>query len=243
VSQNDRCYACGQAATSSEHVPPKCIFPEFKDAGIDYRKQLITVPSCDLHNSQKSKDDEFLLLALVVYFGNNEAGNEHFFQKVMRAVRRAPIAFQKLIDDSFPVAGPAGAGAGLAFDRARFDREIEMIVRALYFYHTGSILSLPVTVESPVFLIRQGAELIADSTAVAISEAVRGVIGSGTPFEGANPDIFQYRFRHEAKDDIFAVEMKFYERFVVVGSAIKRPTEPVSEPAVVQQDTSIEKLG
>jgi hypothetical protein len=234
MSPKDRCYACGQPATSSEHVPPKCIFLELKDAGVDYRKQLITVPSCDVHNSQKSKDDEFLLLALAVYFGNNSAGNDHFFQKVMRAVRRAPIAFQKLIDESFPVAAPAGAGVALAFDRERFDREMEMIVRALYFHYTGSILSLPVTVESPVFLVRQGAELIADSAAAAISQAVRGFIGPGTPSEGANPDIFQYRFRHEPKDDIFAVEMKFYERLLVVGNTIKRPPEPSAQPAVGQ---------
>ena len=32
------CYMCDEIATSDEHVPPKCIFPEVKDLGIDYRK-------------------------------------------------------------------------------------------------------------------------------------------------------------------------------------------------------------
>ena len=59
------CYMCTSAATSVEHVPPRCLFPEQKDLpiGVDLRKQLITVPSCDIHNSRKSKDDEYLFYA------------------------------------------------------------------------------------------------------------------------------------------------------------------------------------
>ena len=43
------CYMCEKESTSSEHVPPKCLFPEKKDLpdGVDLRKSLITVPSCD----------------------------------------------------------------------------------------------------------------------------------------------------------------------------------------------------
>ena len=33
--------------------------------GIDYRKNLITVPACDAHNLQKSKDDEYLQLLVI----------------------------------------------------------------------------------------------------------------------------------------------------------------------------------
>src|SRR5207249_7535044 len=58
-----QCYMCDRQATSHEHVPPKCIFPERKDTdGQDLRAQLITVPSCDIHNSKKSKDDESLMV-------------------------------------------------------------------------------------------------------------------------------------------------------------------------------------
>lgn len=34
------CYYCGKPATSTEHVPPKALFPEQKDSpeGVDYRK-------------------------------------------------------------------------------------------------------------------------------------------------------------------------------------------------------------
>jgi len=240
MSQFNQCYACTQPATSAEHVPPRCIFPELKDAGIDYRKNLITVPSCDLHNTAKSHDDEFLLFALVVHFQNNQAGNDHFFTKVMRAVGRAPAAFQKMIADSFPVSGASGEGAALQFNRVRFDREIEMIVRALYFYHTNAILSLPVAVESPTFFILQGSKLVPDSTAVNIAACAREFIGSMTPFEGENPDIFRYRFRNEPAANVFTVEMNFYEHFLVVGNATKGNAEPLSNSSAVQPETSLE---
>ena len=54
---------CDSSARSREHVPPRNLFPEAHESGgVDYRINLITVPSCDAHNSAKSKDDEFLML-------------------------------------------------------------------------------------------------------------------------------------------------------------------------------------
>ena len=73
INGRTTCYMCEQANTTPEHVPPKCIFPEVKDLGIDYRKSLITVPSCDAHNLRKSKDDEYLMFVLTCSITNNEA--------------------------------------------------------------------------------------------------------------------------------------------------------------------------
>ena len=36
------------ARTTKEHIPPKAFFPK------DQRNQLLTVPSCELHNNAKS---------------------------------------------------------------------------------------------------------------------------------------------------------------------------------------------
>lgn len=70
------CYMCEKESTSVEHAPPRCIFPEQKDLqpGEDYRVNLITVPSCDEHNMQKSKEDEYLLYILPSTIGSNEVG-------------------------------------------------------------------------------------------------------------------------------------------------------------------------
>jgi len=89
MKASDECYFCGQPATSREHVPPLCIFPEAKDSfGKDYRKNLITVPSCDEHNLKKSKDDEFLMACVTPTVGNNGAAYIQTKTKLRRAFER-----------------------------------------------------------------------------------------------------------------------------------------------------------
>jgi hypothetical protein len=86
---NKKCYMCDNDATSREHIPPLCLFPEAKDTnGINFRKSLITVPSCEIHNSKKSDDDEFLMFSLSGLMKNNIVGNIHHITKVNRALRR-----------------------------------------------------------------------------------------------------------------------------------------------------------
>jgi hypothetical protein len=86
LEEKPQCYACESPATGREHVPPRCLFPT--ELGSDFRKNLITVPSCDEHNTAKSDDDEFLLASLAGIIGCNDVGMAHKFTKVNRAIRR-----------------------------------------------------------------------------------------------------------------------------------------------------------
>lgn len=54
-----KCYFCGGEVTGVEHIPPKSFFPKGK------RNELITVPSCDKHNQEKSKEDEYIRTILL----------------------------------------------------------------------------------------------------------------------------------------------------------------------------------
>jgi hypothetical protein len=84
------CYRCASRATSREHVPPRNLFPEASESGgVDYRLNLVTVPSCDAHNSAKSNDDEFLMVSLAGIFGSNSIGFMHRLGKVDRAVLKS----------------------------------------------------------------------------------------------------------------------------------------------------------
>lgn len=83
----ESCYACDSQSISREHVPPKCLFPT--ELGKNLRKDLITVPSCEVHNGKKSDDDEFLLASLAGIVGCNDIGRLHKFTKVDRAIRRS----------------------------------------------------------------------------------------------------------------------------------------------------------
>ena len=62
----ETCYACDNKAVSREHIPPKCFFPERKDFpnDKDYRRDLITVPSCIVHNLHKAYDDEYCFFVI-----------------------------------------------------------------------------------------------------------------------------------------------------------------------------------
>ena len=87
--QIQQCYMCDTIATTKEHVPPLCLFPEEKDIKTTiFRNNLITVPSCDTHNSRKSSDDEFLMGCLAGIVGNNVIGFFHAHTKVRRSLQR-----------------------------------------------------------------------------------------------------------------------------------------------------------
>lgn len=53
------CYFCGGEVTGVEHIPPRSFFPKGK------RNELITVGSCDIHNQEKSKEDEYVRAILL----------------------------------------------------------------------------------------------------------------------------------------------------------------------------------
>src|ERR1700689_4236746 len=88
----ESCYMCDVAATSREHVPAACFFPEQKDlpAGVDLRRNLFTVPSCDVHNSHKSEDDQYLWLVMMAVRGLNETGELMASTKGLRSINERP---------------------------------------------------------------------------------------------------------------------------------------------------------
>src|SRR4028119_384032 len=67
--ENVQCYCCEQTATTKDHIPPKCFFPEKKylsSNSPDYRSHLITIPSCSEHNNSRSRDDEYTAAVIVM---------------------------------------------------------------------------------------------------------------------------------------------------------------------------------
>ena len=81
------CYMCYAPATGREHFPPRCIFPEDRK----YRANLIKVPSCDEHNSKKSKCDEYLKFVLTAVGGMNELADVSLEEVLCGVLTIAPI--------------------------------------------------------------------------------------------------------------------------------------------------------
>lgn len=202
---------CDRDAVSSEHVPPKNLFPEQKDVGEDYRKHLITVPSCEIHNSAKSEDDEFLMVSLAGIFGNNSIGYLHKFTKVNRAIRRTS---NSLLDKAFKKRKHYHLKNDNEFleiiwgtpDHKRLINCFEHIAYGLHYHHLqkrfkGEVKVLLGYLHSKDESNNNFVQFLKDRAAIDLK---------GISFSGANQDIFYYQFTAPDEHGIYMVHMRFY---------------------------------
>lgn len=213
----DTCYFCGRVATSTEHVPPACLFPERKDLddGIDYRKNLITVPSCDEHNSQKSKDDEYIQLILVHGYFNNKAGRDHFYSKIVRAMSRRPALLAALYKDTVPVTIDGLPHVAVTIDPERFNRALERIVQGLCVKFFGERWPREIELHTPVLLAMD--EPNANNDNLLVTSLSKSIIGclADVARQGENQDIFWCQLLIDKAKDRLLCRMVFYGGFDV----------------------------
>jgi hypothetical protein len=215
----EKCYMCERGATSQEHVPPRCLFPEKKDLpeGVDLHKELIKVPSCDIHNTAKSQDDEFLLYCLCMNIANNSVAFRQFATKIMRSYNRRPGLMTTLIRENQKLI--AVDNNGTAFntliikpDTSRLNRCVDRIARALYLHKLrnqfdGQCRFLHDWIIQPDsklnVLVKDGGK---ERSAV---EHVKTYF-SGLDHEGQNPSVFRYRLEEPDERGLIALSMQFY---------------------------------
>lgn len=220
---------CGQPATTTEHVPPRSLFPEKKDLppGYDLRKSLITVPSCRTHNTKKSKDDEYLALVLTVARGNNQFGTHHFATKVMRAFTRRPLLL-RLYRDLQPVHIQSAETGMFTIDKPRFRRCIEHMVLALCFNDFRRKWPHPMYLDSPSLLHFDNPNLpMLLNAKFNFFQSINKHLGD-TPRKGANPEIFTYRMTVLKPHDLLLAHLVFYEGCQIMA---------VSHPKMMIQQT------
>lgn len=210
----DCCYMCERPPTSREHVPPRCLFPEGKDMdGELYRHNLITVLSCDLHNSAKSHDDEFLMVSLAGIIGNNSIGYRHKFGKVNKAVRRSA---NRLLEEVFVkkkhvfvVEVEPNKFIDVIWgtpDAERLRRCFEYIVRGLHTHHFGMSFRGEVRVHL-------GYLYPEEKNARAFAGLVKRKMEielDGKPKFGENPGVFFYQVTEEDRFGLYAMRLCFY---------------------------------
>jgi hypothetical protein len=210
----ETCYMCERVPSCTEHVPPKCLFPEKKDVGSDsFRKNLITVPSCDEHNSKKSDDDEFLMVSIAGIVGNNSIGYIHNMTKVNRALRRTSYKLlnkvfskkqhgQVRIKDNKFIDVIWGTP-----DVARLYRCFEHIAHGIYYHEFKSRFI------GEIKLI-MGFLTHKETDKNTFAEFIRhrfDVDVRNKPKEGFNQNIFYYQFIEPDKDRLIALKMCFYQ--------------------------------
>lgn len=220
------CYMCDAQESSREHVPPLCLFPEEKEIGRNFRKNLITVPSCAEHNLKKSSEDEyFRAVVLMIAVRSNAIAQHQFLGKFLRGVSRNRNNYSNFFTDINN--GVSGGNRVLQIDRVRFDKCIDHIARAIFFKCYGSKWQLPMTVASPSFLTTDKNEPIFNFSSHRAIEFTRQFLGQ-SPLHGDNPEIFKYRLRYETSSGLFAFAACFYDFFEIYSASSKEISDEIT---------------
>jgi hypothetical protein len=218
------CYMCSSPKSSVEHVPARGLFPKAKDLpeGVDLRKQLITVPACDVHNSEKSKDDEYLMYALVMGIQNNATAALQVKTKITRALSANPgvarllIQYQKPVKVEENATGEVHDTLALRVDAHRVHQALDHIGRALHFHHFGAKWPGPIQA-IPLFLLALEGEApeTFNSHLDTMGQAVEELL-STLPAYGANQDVFSYKVATPGPQIPVVMLLTFYEGSKVV---------------------------
>jgi hypothetical protein len=214
----DRCFACRNPATTREHVPPLCLFPETKNAegGRDLRRNLITVPACVDHNLAKSTDDEYFRWVVSTNVAANHVGTWQAVTKVARAHGRRPALGQSILEGAKNVTvvdsrtGLEYSTAEAPLDGARFTRVLDLVALGVYRHHFGESWSGTVRVH-PDFIADIGPEWTTDvDTARIVLFEVADRLFAPETKRGDNPDIFWYQVHESRMPDQCQMRLAFY---------------------------------
>ncbi|MGK7392604.1 MAG: hypothetical protein ACNS60_19780 [Candidatus Cyclobacteriaceae bacterium M2_1C_046] len=212
--EKNSCYMCSKPATSREHVPPQCLFPENKDLPkYNFRKNLITVPSCDEHNLKKSRDDEFLMVSLASIVGNNILGYFHTKTKIDRALKRKSREFlgkvilrkskEKLIQLKSGKKIPVLYGEP---DVSRLLKCFQHISYGLY-YHQYQIPFKGEIRQLLGFIIYKEED---SNTFIKFLKRRFELEDLKLEPKGDNPEVFLYQFCKPDKDGLVSLKLTFY---------------------------------
>jgi len=209
---------CDTQATSREHVPPLCFFPEKKDSngGKYYRKNLITVPSCAKHNLTLSKDDQYLLFVICTHYQNNSVAQKHFSTKIIRSLIRRPALGIQQLSTSEQVIVNGKKTAAQKIDIDRLEKEIDKIARGIYFHESKKKLTRPLSIRAISLRLEENSldsflsnQLLNEMT----QEEPKH--WQNIPRHGENPEVFYCQIKESEQSNLF-IRMVFYEGFIVV---------------------------
>jgi hypothetical protein len=120
-----------------EHAPPICFFPEEKDPRDNsiYRKNLIRVPSCEIHNIAKSDDDLYAAFHLASTIRGNHCAELVRDGVIARRIEkdqneRGSALTKRLLGQ---IRGSVGENPFGKLDPARMIRVLDLCARGLGF--------------------------------------------------------------------------------------------------------------
>lgn len=195
------CYACSAPPTGQEHIPPRNLFPKESR----YRVNLITVPSCDKHNSRKSNDDELLRHILVSAPQNNELAIRILEESVLPSFDRRPHILETFLPQIKQFKIRDFESAIFKLDVRRFERSIGAIVRGLYFHSNQRRLHEKLNIAWAALAIGRDMSFPYWDITLKAHRALSPMN------EGMNARVFQYAFDKSKAGDVSLCRLQFYE--------------------------------
>lgn len=208
------CYWCENKATSMEHVPPRCLFPEDKDVKYlfekSFREHLITVPSCDEHNMQKSKLDEYLMVTLSGKVGNNSLAYIQTHTKIQRSTKRNSNLLDiekgeviKVNDKEFPV-------LWINVDVPKLSHSFESIARGLYYHENNKSFKGRLMIVSKLFYHPDDPD--GSGFNILSSKRLESERPNwNTEVKGENKEVFSYQFSPIDGYKVQTLALNFFE--------------------------------
>ncbi len=242
-SKNTQCYCCEKAATTRDHIPPKCFFPEKKylsSNSPDYRSNLITVPSCSDHNNHRSSDDEYTA-AVIVMNSESDLAFTIFKSKWVKTLLRREVALGQRIFSTAKSVRVISKKNGLlipyetlaiSYEMKRIERVIESIACAIYYIESDyqEKWANECIIQSPNFLNR---DLSHSQDAYELNQINQAFIHGekyqelGLTKKVVHPDVFYYQF-FKSDDKNFIVKIVFYGDFTFFAFLKNKQSSPSS---------------
>lgn len=219
------CYICGAESTSVEHAPAKSFFPRGQ------RNNLITVPSCSVHNEETSKDDEYVRNIIAMMIGNNGHALTHFLKTCLASFTRSPKLLTRTtaVNKRVYVADNASVTPeptiSIQIERDRIELVLRKIGYALFFHQFGKPWGRTLNVATE-YLVTQNFQQ--DELGEIIKEIKSAPEYIEPILDGNNPEIFKYSFLPTESENVFdqVLVMKFYEGFEVWLLPVTGTTSP-----------------
>jgi len=199
------CYNCGAPATTQEHAPPLCFFP------VGYSSGLVTVPSCDDHNTKLSLDVEYVRNVICGQQDTNLVA-ARVLETAEKSYNKNPKLFNRTFSDVRGVIIDGEETGAFSIELPRFKRVMRAIAFAMYYNDFGRRNEGDFDVFSTSLYSRS--QLYHDAPDG--YENLRSILKE-TPFKSMpvpQPKVFKYGMSRPGEGQIH-YRFEFYEAFVV----------------------------
>lgn len=177
------------------------------------RTDLITVPSCEAHNIDNSKDVEYARNFIVMGGSVNETGKKVFRTKGKRSFTRSPKLLMRTLSGARPFEGRI---LGVKTDKGRYHAIMKSIACALYFHEFGSRFVGDWAILSEALSLDRR-ELTSEYIDIyQFDHFIKDVLREKpfTPGKSGNPHVFKYSY-YKRQDGEGIFKLVLYEDFVV----------------------------